>query len=330
MIFANDFNTLTQEEIRLLDDYFNGYDYESSSYSLIANYIWRNTHKISWEVIGDYLCIAGLGTLQTEGTDETYFMSFPLTRTGHYEKESLRETILTAQTRFAAAGKPLEMSLIPGHLLPVLQAAFGEELLTMHDREDDDYIYLKEDLITLSGRKLHQKKNHLNYFKRTYDYTYEEITEENRAEVLAFLERINEEKLQELPEEWRHILAQETEAIENLLTLLSTGRLLTGLIRIHGQVEAATIGEFARTNDKKTVLVHVEKAANAYRGLYQAINNEFCIHLPEETIYVNREEDMGMENLRQTKLSYKPNKLAEKYSAWFAPSAQEIAPSPVK
>ena len=81
------------------------------------------------------------------------------------------------------------------------------------------------------------------------------------------------------------------------------------------RVEAVTIGEYARTNSKETALVHVEKAANQYRGLYQAINNEFCLRLPEETIYVNREEDMGMENLRQTKLSYKPFQLAEKYSA---------------
>ena len=93
--------------------------------------------------------------------------------------------------------------------------------------------------------------------------------------------------------------------------------LLTGIIRINGKIEAVTMGEFAKTNSKETVIVHVEKADDRIRGLYQAINNEFCKRLPEETVYVNREEDMGLENLRQTKLSYKPVMMGEKYLALF-------------
>ena len=183
--------------------------------------------------------------------------------------------------------------------------------------DDDDYIYLRQDLVSLSGRKLHQKKNHLNYFQRTFQATYEEIRPENAEEVLAFLERINGQRLAEMPPEWKTILALETRAIEELLSLLHTGRLLTGVIRIDGKIEAVTIGEYARTCSHESVLVHVEKANPAYRGIYQAINHSFCCRLPEDTIFVNREEDMGMENLRQTKMSYKPVRLAEKYEAAF-------------
>ena len=315
MIFERDFKELTEEDAALLDAYFDGYDYQASSHTLIANYIWRDTHKITWQVIGDYLCVAGLGTLETE--EEEYFMSFPLTRTGTYEKDKLRETIDTAKKIFESKGKRFEISLIPASLALLLKEIYGSQVELIHDRDDDDYIYLREDLVNLSGRKLHQKKNHLNYFRRTYDYTYEEITPETAREVLDFLERINHQKLLEMPEEWKTILELETRAIEELLSLLHTGRLLSGVIRIDGQIEAVTIGEFARTNSHESVLVHVEKANPAFRGIYQAINHDFCCHLPEDVVYVNREEDMGMENLRQTKLSYKPVKLAEKYEAAF-------------
>ena len=313
MIFERTFDNLTDEDVKLLNEYFDGCDYQSSSYTFIANYIWRNTHKITWQIIGDYLCIAGLGTLETE--EEEYFMSFPLSKTGFYDVSSLRETILAARERFHAAGKELDISLIPGHLAPLLKEAFGDQLIMHHDRDDDDYIYLRKELVELKGRKYHQKKNHLNFFLRNYDYSYEEITPETVPEVLDFLERINDEKLQELPDEWKPILKLETKAIEELLTFVGTGRILTGVIRIGGAIEAVTIGEYARTGRHDTVLVHVEKAVNAYRGLYQAINNEFCRHLPDDVILVNREEDMGMENLRQTKLSYKPFMMGEKYSA---------------
>jgi len=87
---------------------------------------------------------------------------------------------------------------------------------------------------------------------------------------------------------------------------------IAGAIIIDGKVEAFTIGG---RSGEHTVTVHVEKANSNIRGLYQAINNEFCMHLDDTVEYVNREEDMGIENLRKAKLSYKPVELVEKYIA---------------
>ena len=241
-------------------------------------------------------------------------MSFPLTRTVSYDVESLRETLLEAKKLFHAKGQDLYLSLIPKSLVPYLEECFPGKVFVEHDRDEDDYIYLKEDLINLSGRKLHQKKNHLNFFLKKYEFAYEEAKPEDAGEIMAYIESKNEYKLGETPEEWKEILEMETEAIRELLKFLGKG-LLSGVIRIDGRIEAVTLGEFAKTNSKETVLVHVEKADDRIRGLYQAINNEFCRRLPEETIYVNREEDMGLQNLRQTKLSYKPVMMGEKYFA---------------
>ncbi len=313
MFFKNRFDQMTPEEAALLEKYFCGYDYEASSHTFIANYIWKDTHHITWEIIGDYLCLAGMGTLETE--EKEYFMSFPLTRTGSYDLEALRYTIDTARAKFTEQGAEFQISLIPARLAPLLTEIYGDEVTVIHERDDDDYIYLREELAELKGRKYHQKKNHLNYFLRTYNWTYEEITPDNVEEVRDFLMRINEDKLEELPEEWRTILQLESQAIQVLLEFVGTGQLFTGLIRVDGQIQAAAIGEYSCPISKEAVLVHVEKANPEIRGIYQAINWEFCRHLPEHVIYVNREEDMGMENLRQTKLSYKPVRMAEKFSA---------------
>ena len=313
MIFEKTFDNLTEADKRLLQEYFDGYDYQSSGHTFLANYIWRNTHHLSWQVIGEYLCVAGRGDV---GEDErVYFMSFPLTKNGSYDVDALRYTIEEAKRIFESRGQQLQISLIPGHLVHFLAEAMGDAVDPQHDRDDDDYIYLKEELVSLSGRKLHQKKNHLNFFLRNYNFTYEEATPEMIPEIREYIRSKNEYKLGETPEEWKDILELENAAIDELLNFVGKG-LLTGVIRIGGKIVAVTMGEFARSTDKATVIVHVEKADDRIRGLYQAINNEFCKRLPEETVYVNREEDMGMENLRRTKLSYKPYMMGEKYSTF--------------
>ena len=73
MIFENNFDNLSEKDVALLDAYFNGCDYQSSSHTFIANYIWRNTHNITWQIIGTYLFIAGMGTTETQEEEYIYY-----------------------------------------------------------------------------------------------------------------------------------------------------------------------------------------------------------------------------------------------------------------
>ena len=63
-----------------------------------------------------------------------------------------------------------------------------------------------------------------------------------------------------------------------------------------------------------TVCVHIEKANAEIRGLYVAINKLFLENEYPDVKFVNREDDMGQENLRKAKLSYNPIEFAEKYT----------------
>jgi hypothetical protein len=176
------------------------------------------------------------------------------------------------------------------------------------DRPNFDYVYDKTELIELKGKKFHGKKNHLNYFLNNYDYEYAELTEDRADEAMAFIRAFNERKnLQDAHE--RELLEMEELAMKDVFLNLREVGYITGVILIDGKMEALSIG--GRLG-KKTVTVHVEKANTEFRGLYQAINNEYCKHLPDNISLVNREEDMGIAGLRKAKLSYQPVKLIEK------------------
>ena len=84
-----------------------------------------------------------------------------------------------------------------------------------------------------------------------------------------------------------------------------------GGIYIDNNLEAFTFGELLNPD---TFVVHVEKANPEIRGLYTAINKLFLENEFPDVEFVNREEDLGLEGLRQAKLSYKPIKLVEKYT----------------
>ncbi len=298
-------NDITIESKKVLDEYLSAFEYKTSGLSFSSLYMWRKENEFSWEIIGDYMIIAGLSHLEIESHE--YFLFPPLTKTGKYESESLREAILKAKEIFESKGERFSMRLLPSHMKGIIEEAFPGEVEFIDDRPNYDYVYLKQNLAELAGRAYHGKKNHLNYFHNNFSYEYVPLRPDMLDIVMQFLEEFNARKVLE-PHE-RAWLMMETQAMKDVVLNLDKLNYIGGAIVIDGKVEAFSIGGKLGA---ETVTVHVEKANSQIRGLYVAINNEFCKHLPEDIKYVNREEDMGIINLRKAKLSYKPIELVEK------------------
>lgn len=302
---------ITTENRKLIEEYLNGFEYKTSGLSFGGQYMWRDINQFSWQMIGDYMCIAGVSHLELEEGIELPFLFPPLTKTGEYDRESLRATILEAKDIFESQGYEFSLRLVPFHVMEIIKEAVPEMVWT-DDRPNYDYIYLTQELIDLKGRDFHKKKNHLNYFKKTYDYEYVELTSDMAEEAMQFLSEFNARK--DVPEHEMELLRMEEEAMEDVLHNIEAVGYSAGAIRIDGKIEAIAIGGNLGRN---TVVEHVEKANIEYRGLYQAINNEYCKHVASWAKYINREEDMGIPNLRKAKLSYRPVKLLEKYIGHF-------------
>lgn len=310
-IFKHNFEEMTQEDAELLKQYFDGFDYRGAGYTLLANYIWRNTHCLCWEVIGEYLCLAGADCMISDQPNA--IISMPMTRTGTYDPAALRETVLQARKRFDQRKIPFSVELVPGHMRRYLEEAFPGEMTFVHDRDSDEYVYRKDKLITLSGRALHKKKNHMNYFLKNYAYEVRPITQDMTREIMDFVAGAREGRGYDAEE--LESLHMEEEAIREMLQLIDQPQIYAVAVLIEGRVQAFAIGERI---SKDTAAEHFEKASEAYRGLYQVVCSEFCKALPEEIVYVNREEDMGLANLRQAKEALKPDHMEERYSGRFA------------
>lgn len=299
-------NQITADSRHILDEYLNSFEYQTSGLSFTSLFMWRNINLFSWQIIGDYLCIAGISHLEIDKKEA--FLFPPLTKTGDYQPSELRKTILEAKKIFEEKGQKLSIRLLPSHMNGIIEAAFPGELNFFEDRANYDYVYLTKDLIRLAGRQYHSKRNHLNYFKGHYNYKYVPLTFSMAEEAMNFIKEFDLRK--QLPEYEMGLLRMEEAAMEDVFQNLGEIGYLSGALIIDGRIQALSIGGFL---GKKTVVVHVEKANTEYRGAYQAINNEFCRHMPPNIKYINREEDMDLMNLREAKLSYRPVKFIEKY-----------------
>lgn len=207
-------------------------------------------------------------------------------------------------------GERLQFAFVTEEQKEVLENAMPAHFCYSSDAGDSDYIYLRSELASLSGKAFHKKKNHFSKFVRTYpDYKYYEIGACNiyDAQKVAdawYYEHLQDEDASQLAE-YKAI----KEALENFEEL----GLIGGIIYVNDSPCAMTIASKINEN---TVDVHFEKAVGEYalNGGYAAINKLFSEKLDGVT-WLNREEDIGIEGLRKAKLSYRPKIMLKKYSA---------------
>lgn len=175
-----------------------------------------------------------------------------------------------------------------------------------------DYLYDGEAMRTLAGKKLHKKKNHLNGFLREYEgrYEYRQLCCSDRYEVWRFMEEWRQNKVE--ADALDASLDYEVMGIHDILKNCSSLCVRMAGVYVDGKLEAFTIGSLNELENM--AVIHIEKANQSIKGLYQFINQQFLIHEFPGVALVNREDDLGMEGLRKAKMSYNPVGFARKYS----------------
>ncbi len=187
---------------------------------------------------------------------------------------------------------------------------YGDEFEILECRDEFEYIYKSEDLINLSGKKFHSKRNHISSFSKKYNWRYERITEQN-------IDKVNEcakKWYLENAEKSDDSLSIDKNESKTLIKNMESLDLVGGAIFVDEEVVAFTIG--TSINDRIFDIM-VEKALPEFATAYAVINREFAKNELFGYEFINREDDMGIEGLRKAKLSYKPEILLKKYYCYY-------------
>lgn len=276
---------VTLEDKPLFDDIFDELQPRISELTFANLYLFRAVHDYRLTMVGDALVVLGRG----------------------YDGSSYFLPPLAGDVPAA-----LERLLSLGLTLYGADDAFAERYLSLNelelapDRDNFDYLHLKEGMATLAGKEYHKKKNRVNYFMVRHRFQVETYHGGHLAGALALLEEWRRVRIDPAPASVEGEVAGAAEALRLAAELGLSGI----VILVDGVVKGFALGECL---NRETAVCHFEKGDLFMDGLSQLLDREFSRLLFTGCTYLNREQDLGEPSLRQSKLSYHPVELIRKY-----------------
>jgi len=250
-----------------------------SEFAFASIYLFRDVYHYHFSKLDDHLFVI------TGNDDSQPFFMLPF---GFPEKLQLHELFENHSYMKAATENQAQELADQGYI-------------ATEDRDNFDYLYSREELAKLAGRKFHKKKNLVNAFINNYNYEGKPLLDEYIPDALEILELWRDGR--DNPGDYR----ANREALERAEELQLCG----GIYYVEGEPAAFTLGEELARGE--SFVIHFEKALGKYRGIYQFINKCFASILPEKYTFINREQDLGDPGLRQAKMSYRPVGFVKKY-----------------
>lgn len=290
-----EFHGITLSDKEWLSGKFAEDDRNACEYTFSNNFIWRKAYKPE---VGEMHGCAIIRFLE----NGKHRYTFPI---GNGDKKRVIEELLLLSSE---TDSKLIMSPLGGEDKNLLLEWFPGQFLIEGNRDDYDYIYSREKLATLAGKKLHGKRNHIARFKDGDDWSYEPMTADNLEECRT----MTYSWMKMRSEKWNEEMETEVIVLHEAFDHMKELGLIGGILRKKGEIVAFCIGE--RLNSD-TFVVHFEKAYPDLQGAYPMINQQFVLHECEGYAYINREEDTGDLGLRKAKMSYYPDILLKKYVA---------------
>ncbi|MGB5867680.1 MAG: phosphatidylglycerol lysyltransferase domain-containing protein [Arcobacteraceae bacterium] len=303
-----------------MDKYLNVINVDISDYTFAGNYIWLSTATGFYSIVNDTFClfILNSGELsmllpplgEKNNTYEAMLKCFEIMNTHNSNKnyskiEYVHENLLEGFVDYLEEG-----TLI----YDMLKDFVIEKKLV-------DYIYESEDLIDLKGDSYKSKRHEINKFKKVYlNYKVEILDiQKHKDGITALFNKWVKDRTLYMPKEEVETFLDgiyfERFAIKRLLNDYENLDVVGMVLYIDDEIKGFTVGE--KINDTTSSVI-IEKTDFEVLGCAQFIFREFTKHLKEiyGSIYINVGDDMGFENLKKVKMSYRPDKLIPKYTIY--------------
>lgn len=269
--------------------------YKSCEFAFVNIYMWSRVYHTVISRFEDYVIA------RSEGNRLHY-----LWPAGHGDRRRAIDAILADA---AEMGKNPILFSLTEEGKQQLESWYPGRFQYEQPRGESDYLYLSGDLADLPGKKFQKKRNHCSRFERSYpNWAFHEITPDSMDAVCAF----NNKWCNLYDNRGDEGIEEEHRAIKLVCHHYDELYLKGGYITVDDEIVAFSFGS---PLGKDVFVTHVEKALYDVSGAYAIINREMARHFGRPFTYINRENDVDEEGLRDAKLSYHPAMLEHKYTA---------------
>ena len=271
-----------------------------SDYNFVSLWCYDTKQDVEISILHDNLVIKFLDYITTKP-----FYSF-------LGKNQLDNTIDTLLKFSKENNLPLDLKLIPEVCVDTLKDS--RNYIVVEDRDNFDYILSTKELYELEGNIKRNFVNRSNRFKKSYNHSVVilDLTKASaKDEVLNLFYLWKKQKNQPRTEAEDDLTVNELIAVKRLLDNANLLNLYAVGIYSNSSLIALSINELVQDN---YAMSHFEKADTSYTGVFQYLK-----HITAEllyklgALYLNYEQDSGIEGLRQAKESYHPAFFLKKY-----------------
>lgn len=185
-----------------------------------------------------------------------------------------------------------------------------EEFEIQEDRDNFDYIYLLEEAKEFKGHKHRAKRNFVNRFRKLYKSSYK---------IIDLADPDIQKQILDLFEDWQILKGREKAEVENellaikkVLSFSKDLKLICVGVYIQGRLVGFSINEVLVDGYAMNLF---EKADTNYQGIFPYLRQITAIYLLEiGSKFLSHEQDLGIEGLRKSKMSYRPHFFLKKYT----------------
>lgn len=292
------FNKISLKDKAVFDKYLNLGRHELSVYAFENIYIWKPLFDIEWAIIQESLCIffkdkfgsfLYLPPLSAEKNPEVIKECFSILDSRNINKDITRIENIEEK-----------------------DILFYESMGYDCKNKSSDYLCERKDLSSLSGNKFKSKRASFNYFVKHYQFEYLPFVLRERQGCLRLYDSwMGQRKVDSADNIYRGMLQDSRQALQLMLDSLGGLNLTGRVVKINKEIKAFTFG-FKLNNNTFCILYEITDLS--IKGLAQFIFAKFSGELKEYK-YINIMDDSGLENLKKTKLSYRPLNLIPAYIA---------------
>jgi hypothetical protein len=289
------FSPVRMSDCEVLSDFLTRYPQPLSGYTFASLATWNSFYQYTWKLVeSETLLISCI----LEPENYRHLLQ-PVGRMSADVKASIVSQAVNLPYPLKMLGVCSQWIKDNSDFLPAFSA--------IEDRAVSNYIYSASSLASLPGRKYSKKRNLISQASALYSWSCHALSAPIVSDCFDVLNSIFKEESPVVEGMLKRELASLEYTLNHLAELKQDGM----VIRVNGRPVAFSIFE---PISPTTVAIHFERALRSYKGLYQVINWETSRVISNLGFqFINREEDLGNEGLRDAKTSYHPIEIAPAY-----------------